>query len=172
MKTKPQRKNLRLKEYDYNNAGYYFVTICTKDRECCLGDVVGDAALCVQPDAGTKVELSLCGEITEKYLLSIEKHYKDIRLHKYCIMPNHIHMILEICCSDNYGTQRAASPTKNSISQTIRSLKCLTGRESGVSLWQRSYYDHVIRNEQDYRRIWEYIDTNPAKWADDEYYHK
>ena len=169
MSEKFVRKNLRLKEYDYNNAGYYFVTICTQDKKCLLGriDSAGDANPCA---TNAMIKLSPYGIITEKYLLSMEEHDNNIRLHKYCIMPNHIHMIIEIVKANNFGTQWAASPTANHVSQAIRSLKCLTSRESGIHLWQRSFYDHIIRNEQDYLRIWEYIDTNPIKWANDEYY--
>ena len=82
-------------------------------------------------------------------------------------MPNHIHMILRI--EGGHGPMWASAPTQ-SVSTRIRSFKALVSKEVGRPIWQRSFYDHVIRNEADYLRIWEYIDNNPACWAEDEYY--
>ena len=171
MEEKPTRKNLRLKEYDYNGAGYYFVTICTKDRECCLGSVVGDADLCVPHFVGRDVlgapqtELTECGIIVKDCLDYISDY-----LETYVIMPNHIHAILRFDNECVGGVSRTPRPTNNRLSNVIGYFKRLTNKKIGVNIWQSSFYDHVIRNEQDYHRIWEYIDTNPAKWADDEYY--
>lgn len=131
MEEKPKRKHLRLKEYDYNEAGYYFVTICTRNRKCILGYVqntgsadgylcenVGDAAPGVPlSEKTTTVELSPYGKITEKYLLRMEGYENNLRLHKYCIMPNHIHMLIEIDNSNDCGTPGAASPTRNHVSE-------------------------------------------------------
>ena len=82
-------------------------------------------------------------------------------------MPNHIHMIIFICNEE--GTMRASSPTQ-SIPSLIKSFKTLVSKETGVSLWQRSYYDHIIRDESDYEAIWEYIENNPLKWKEDKLY--
>ena len=110
---------------------------------------------------GPRIELSEYGKIVEKYMQRIPG------IGKYVIMPNHIHMIIEILTED--GSMWASTPTQ-SVSQRVRSFKTLVSKESGVSLWQRSFYDHVIRSEADYLSIWQYIDENPAYWAEDEYY--
>ncbi len=140
----PQRKPNRLKNFDYNQNGAYFVTICVKGRKKILCDIVGDDAHIVPKKYGT---------IIEKYILNVPE------IEKYVIMPDHIHMIIRI----ENGTMWASSPT-NRISNIVRSLKILTTKEIGKSIFRRSYYDHVIRNQQDYNEIWEYIDNNPKKW--------
>ena len=85
-------------------------------------------------------------------------------------MPNHIHLIIQI---DN-GTMWASSPTKqpqsNKVSNIVRSIKTLTTKEIGKPIFQRSFHDHIIRGENDYLKIWNYIDTNPSKWKDDCFY--
>ena len=141
----PKRKPIRLEEYDYSQNGVYFVTICTKDRKPILCDIVGDDAHIVP----------------KKYGLIVEKYIRNVpEIDKYVVMPDHIHMIIRI---DN-GTMWASSPTKN-ISSIIRSIKVLTTKEIGESIFQRSYYDHIIRNEGDYKEVWEYIENNPIKWV-------
>ena len=146
----PERKRTRLKGFDYSQNGYYFVTICTKDKEKLLCEIVGDDAHIVP---------SPYGIITEKYIKSI------VGIDKYVIMPNHIHLIIKI---DN-GTMWASSPTK-SIPQIVKAFKTLVTKEIGKSIFQRSFHDHIIRGEQDYLKIWNYIDTNPAKWNVDCFY--
>ena len=83
-------------------------------------------------------------------------------------MPNHVHMFVRFEWGD--GPLWASAPTQ-SVSDRIRSFKTLVSKQIGVSIWQRSFYDHVIRNKEDYLHIWKYIDDNPAKWAEDEYYY-
>ena len=108
------------------------------------------------------VLLSKYGTVADKYIRRIRG------IDQYVIMPNHIHILILI---DNHknGTMWASSPTQ-SIPQLLKSLKILIAKEIGCSIFQRSYYDHVIRSEQEYERICQYIDTNPLKWAEDEYY--
>ena len=142
----PKRKNIRIPNFDYNMSGAYFITICVKDRKPILSDIVGDDAHIVPRKYG---------DIIEKYIRNVPE------IEKYVIMPDHIHMIIRI---DNNGTMRASSPTNNVIN-IVRSLKTLTTKEIGVSIWQRSYYDHVIRNQTDYNEIWEYIENNPKSWV-------
>ena len=151
------RKPLRIPKFDYAAPGAYFVTICTKNRQQCLGTVVVGA----DAHIGPRVELSEYGKIVEKYMQRIPG------IGKYVIMPNHIHMIIEILTEE--GSMWASTPTQ-SVSQRVRSFKTLVSKEIGVSLWQRSFYDHVIRSEAEYLEIWQYIDENPAHWAEDEYY--
>jgi REP element-mobilizing transposase RayT len=143
----PKRKPTRLKQFDYSQNGYYFITICTYKKQKILCDIVGDDAHIVP---------SKCGIIVEKYISNIPG------IDKYIIMPNHIHLIIQ---NDN-GTMWASSPTQ-SISQKIKSFKTLVTKEIGHNIFQRSFHDHIIRGEKDYLKIWKYIDTNPQKWQQD-----
>lgn len=156
------RKNNRLPEYDYSAPGAYFITVCTKDKQCTLGTVVGGGAL----DAPT-VHLSEIGSIVKKYVQSTNR-IQGITVDKYVIMPNHIHLILLAAHAE--GTSKAPSPTNALVPHTISTLKRFVHRDAGMQVFQRSYHDHVIRNEKDYLRIWQYIDENPAKWDEDKYY--
>ena len=152
------RKQNRLAGYDYSQNGAYFITVCIKDKKCLLGKIVGGDAY-IAP----KILLSEYGKTVEKYICGIKG------LHKYIIMPNHIHMIIFICNEE--GTMRASSPTQ-SIPQLIKSFKTLITKEIGFAVWQRSYYDHIIRDDADYEAIWEYIENNPLKWKEDRFYRK
>ena len=152
----PKRKSLRLQSYDYSQNGAYFITVCTKDRKHLLCDIVGDDAHIVPKPYG---------QVVEKYIRNVPE------IEKYVIMPNHIHMIIRL---DN-GSMWALTPTEgkagaNRIASIIRSIKTLSSKEIGESIFQRSYYDHVIRGEKDYLEIWEYIDLNPLKWREDSLY--
>jgi len=153
----PQRKPNRIPDYDYSQNGAYFITICTRDRMKTLSTIVGDDAHIVPKPYGT---------VAEKYIRNVPE------IEKYVIMPDHIHMIIRL---DN-GSMWASTPTsinveadahirpQNKISNIVRSIKILTAKEIGESIFQRSYYDHVIRNQQDYDAVWEYIENNPRKW--------
>ena len=123
----------------------------------CLSRIVGADA-----HIGPRTELTAWGSVVETYLLRIPG------IDTYVIMPNHVHMIVQIESED--GPMWASAPTQ-SVSARIRSFKTLVSKQIGTSIWQRSFYDHVIRNEEDYLHIWQYIDNNPAKWAEDEYYY-
>ena len=154
----PKRKLVRLPEYDYSSPGAYFITICTKDRRCILSEItVGADAL-----GGPCLKLTDTGKVVEHFILSTER-INGIHIDNFVVMPNHIHMILRI---DN-GPPRASAPT---ISDAVGALKRLVNRRLGHNIWQRSFHEHVIRNEHDFLEIWEYIDANPAKWAEDCYF--
>ena len=156
----PKRKPIRLPEYDYASPGAYFVTICTKDRKCILSNItVGTDAL-----GGPRLQLTDAGKTVEQYIQSTDR-MTGFHVDKYVVMPNHIHMILLV---DN-GPPRASAPT---VSDAVGALKRLVNRSLGRDIWQRSFHEHVIRNENDYREIWEYIDANPAEWAEDRYYER
>ena len=156
------RKQIRLNEYDYCQNGAYFLTICTDNRNCILSTVWGDSP-----------KLTKIGQIAERELLKVESHYDNIKIDKYVIMPNHIHLIIIIKERIN------PFPTKKyDISNVIGKYKAAVTRSVGdafmhpkKSIWQRSFYDHVIRNKEDYLSIWNYIDTNPQKWQEDKYYN-
>ena len=155
----PERKPNRLEKFDYSLAGYYFITICTADRKAILSRIVG--APSGRPQ---EIILTQYGKIVEEVIKDIPKHYKNTEIEKFVIMPNHIHMILKI--AENGGRPMGA-PT---VSQIIRQTKGVIARKVGFSVFQRSFYDHIIRDENDYLQIWNYIDGNPLKWAEDEYY--
>ena len=153
------RKPTRLKGYDYSSPGAYFITICTKDRKELLGKIVGDDALIVPKNI-----LSEIGKVCDKYINNINSAYENISVDKYVIMPNHIHLLVVI-----NGTMRASSPTSG-IETVVRTLTTTVTKEIGYSVWQRSYHDHIIRSEEDHKKIWEYIDTNVLKWKEDCFY--
>ena len=175
----PKRKPLRLPEYDYSSPGAYFVTVCTQDRRCILSDVVVGEGL-----APPAVALTPIGQIVEEQIQAIPARYPAIGIEKYVIMPNHVHLLVSIrdlsggaSPSPTVGTEASSSEGDMlpSLFDVVRVLKSLTTRMARPflgenPLWQRSYHEHVIRNEADYRQVWEYIDTNPAKWAEDRYY--
>ena len=96
----------------------------------------------------------------KKYGTIVEKYIRNVpEIEKYIIMPDHIHMIVRI----ENGSMWASTPT-NKISNIVRSIKTLTTKEIGKPIFQRSYYDHIIRNQEDYNEVWEYIENNPKKW--------
>ena len=191
MKELHERKNIRLENYDYSQNGAYFVTICVKNKHEMLGRIVGAiinrpqnpgrivGAIINRPQPQktdrTYIELSEHGVIVDKALNEIPIHYANMVVDKYVVMPNHIHLILIICNFDNSGrltnnSGRLIIAPTTSISTVIQQLKRCVSKQLGFSLWQKSFYDHIIRDETEYRRIWQYIDENPERWHEDEYY--
>ncbi len=158
----PKRKPNRLNGYDYSQNGAYYVTICVKDRRNLLWHV---GATSGRP--WEKPLLSYIGEIIDVEIAKISYVYENVSIEKYVIMPNHIHLII-ILQPDKSGRPQVA-PT---ISRIIQQFKGSISKQLGYSIWQKSYYDHIIRNESEYQKIWEYIDTNPLKWELDRYYAK
>lgn len=159
----PERKLLRLQGWDYSGAGYYFVTICVQDRK----NLLRRGAHCA-PGSGFP-PLSEIGETVERTLLEIPDHYPNVKVDKYVVMPNHIHFILVLEPRDGGRTMCAPTPT---LSQVVRMMKETVTKRLGQKIWQNGFYDHVIRDEADHLRIWNYIDTNPTKWPEDEYYYQ
>ena len=157
MKDLPVRKNTRLVDYDYSQAGYYFITICVNNKQKLLGQIVG-ATVPGRPI----VELTELGKNVDA---AIEYYMTNriVAIDKYVIMPNHIHLIIVI--QPETG-DRGRSP----LQHIVRSLKSYVTKKAGFSPWQKSFHDHIIRNEAEYRRIWQYIDENPQRWNEDCYY--
>ncbi len=197
------RRSIRLKGYDYSQAGLYFITICCQNRECRFGDVVNG-----------KMQLNDAGTMVEKEWLKLPERFKNIQLHDYVVMPNHFHAILEIVGAtlevaqndgnaqnehnaqndDNIenvdnaqkGQPQGIAPTDAVKNKTvgdmvgafqsivtveyIRGVKTLGWQSFNGKLWQRNYWEHIIRDEQSYQTISEYIINNPAKWTDDKFY--
>ena len=153
--SRPTRKPTRLQNYDYSQNGCYFVTVCAKDRRPILSTIVGGDAL-IAP----QIRLTEIGKITEKHIQKINLVYTDVTVEKYIIMPDHIHLLLFI---DGFGdgTMKESSPTN--LSTVIRSLKTFVTRDVGKSIWQRSFYDEIIKNETHFQRAWEYTQYNALK---------
>lgn len=154
---RPERKSVRLKEYDYRAPGYYFVTICTYQRKCILS--------AVGPATGGLCALTDLGRIVETGLGNIPHIYPRIKVDKYCIMPNHMHVILIF--EEKDGGPPVAGPTLGGI---VNKFKGFVAREVGYKVWQEDFYEHVLRSKTEYLAISHYIDENPLKWSEDEYY--
>ena len=161
MKEYARRKSARLKNYNYSQNGAYFLTICTKDRKMLLGSVGAGV-----PD-GPQICLSEYGEVVENVIHSINDTYAHIFIEKYVVMPNHVHMIVSIDRGAK-GPSGTPAPTSADIPALVSVFKRFVNRKIGQNIWQRSYYDHVIRGREDYLEIWKYIDENPLRWSDDE----
>ena len=153
----PKRKIVRLSSYDYHQCGAYFVTLCTESRSEILSEIRRGGAL-----------LRPVGHIAEQALLDLPQRY-PVQIDKYVVMPNHLHCILRI----------TVSPSSVSLGDIVCAYKSLTTKAAnladhtpGRKIWQRSYYEHVIRDEVDYQEIWQYIDENPQKWEIDRFYGK
>ena len=155
-----KRKNIRLKEYDYSQNGAYFVTVCTQKRRNILSRINVGEGFHPLP----VIELSEIGKEIENTINFINENYDNVLIDKYVIMPNHIHMIIFLGYENLGG--RGNPPLQNVVGQ----LKSFTTKKYGKVFWQRSFYEHIIRNKNEYKNIWNYIDNNPYKWFDDEYY--
>lgn len=153
----PKRKNIRLNDYNYSSNGAYFITICTKNKENLLWKNVG--ANCVRPL--DQLPLSKIGIVVENEIHKLNTIYENIKVDKYQIMPNHIHLIIFIYEDSNGRTQFA--PT---ISRIIKQFKGSITKQIGFSIWQKSFYDRVIRNEKEYQSVWNYIHNNPLKYLE------
>ena len=139
------RKWPRLREHDYSSDGYYFITVCTKDKAHLLSSIR------TAQDGAAFSLLTEYGRTAESFLVNIPG------IDQYVIMPNHIHMIIH-------------KTDGKSIANDIRAFKGLVTKKIGKGIWQDYYYDHIIRNEDDYQTKCKYIAENPAKWAEDAYY--
>ena len=160
----PKRKPIRLPDYDYSSPGACFITICTQNRRCILSRIsVGEGL------APPVTALSPIGQCVHAQILALPKRYPTVHVDNYVIMPNHIHLLISF--HSNSGGA-SPSPTLIDVVRVFKSLSTRLSRDyiGNSPLWQRSFHEHVIRNEHDYREIWEYIDTNPARWAEDRYY--
>ncbi len=158
------RRSIRLKDYDYGQAGAYFITICSWNRECLFGDV-----------ADEEMQLNEYGWIAANEWLQTGVVRPNVELDAFVVMPNHIHGIIIL---NNVGATRRVAPTtlqSNSIGAIVGQFKSIVTKQingirnsSGLPVWQRNYYEHIIRNEDELNRVREYIINNPLRWADDE----
>lgn len=168
----PERKQTRLTNYDYSNNGWYFITICSYNRSNIFGEYNKNVGAALVSARNNNIILSIIGKFIDDQWNNIPDQYKNIELDQYIIMPNHIHGILII---DNRA-QTSSAPT---ISQIIRSFKSKCTNEylnylkqnniqMTVDIWQRSFRDHIIRDEKSLHKIREYIRANPLTWDKDE----
>ena len=178
------RRSIRLKGYDYSQAGAYFVTICAKDRECLFGDVVDG-----------EMRVNDGGRMIKKWWRESSRKFQNIELDEFVIMPNHLHGIIVIVgvalCgrpgidaqspktgnTPQTGQPHRVAPTLGDIidwfktmttNEYIRNVRQDNWPPFNGRLWQRNYYEHVIRNGEGLTSIRQYIVDNPAKWAEDE----
>jgi len=194
---KHNRRSIRLKGYDYSQAGAYFITICTQNRECLFGEIVEG-----------EMVLNKFGEVVNDFCTRTESHFKNITFDSSVIMPNHFHAIINIVGAGsprpiddpiqnikspavievqagsprpiddpiqngrndgrNYDGRGNPAPTVGNIVgyfkyQTTKQINNIK-QIPGTKLWQRNYYEHIIRNENDYNRIYEYTQNNPLQW--------
>lgn len=153
------RKPNRAKEHNYSDEGYYFITICIKDKKEFFGEV-----------RDGEMRLNKLGKIVNYYWMEIPKHYSCVQLDEYIIMPNHIHGIIIINTVENVGTGQCPVPTKyGKLSKIIKSFKEAVIKNAKVKYkgnfqWQRSFYDRIIRNDEELVKIRDYIENNPLKW--------
>ena len=167
------RRSIRLKEYDYSWAGWYYVTICTKDRECVLGEIRNDT-----------VRLSRMGAAVQIFWQNIPNHFSSVELDDFVIMPNHIHGIIILNDKPRRGKHLGGSFRRGEVTSPLpevslgkviayfkyQSTKAINEEQGTPSakVWQRNYYDHIIRNDADLFRIRTYLRNNPLQWALDE----
>lgn len=183
MKYNPQihdRKSIRLKGYDYSQAGLYFITICVQNRECLFGNIINDQMI-----------LNDAGMMISKWYHELENKFPDIRCHQMIVMPNHFHAILEnvgavgmvgmvgadlrVCPNNHTEGEHVGSPLHRVVqwfktmttNEYIRGVKHLGWQPFDRKLWQRNYWEHIIRTENNYNRIAQYILNNPKKWGED-----
>ena len=171
------RRSIRLKGYDYSQAGAYFVTICNQNRECLFGDIVDG-----------EMRLNDAGEMLERWYSELEKKYPDIQCDEFVCMPNHVHFIAvnvgadlrvrpdsaprqtmgeHVTMGEHIGSplHRVVQWFKTmTTNEYIRGVKQNNWRSFPGKLWQRNYWEHIIRNESELNRIREYILNNPAQW--------
>jgi putative transposase len=169
-----QRRSIRLPGYDYSSPGPYFITICTYRKECLFGNVADDG-----------VVLNDYGEIVRDEWERSAKIRPELDLDAFVVMPNHFHGILHIVGSSNVVGAHGHAPLRHpplrrpprSIGSCVARFKGVATRRinaerdaAGKPVWQRNYYEHIVRDEADLARIRDYIATNPLRWPEDEYH--
>ncbi|MEM6316152.1 MAG: transposase [Bacteroidota bacterium] len=192
---KHHRRSIRLKNYDYSRAGFYFVTVCIKDHVCLLGQIKHG-----------EMTLNSAGKMINQTWLDLPKRFPTIKLHEHIVMPNHFHGIIEILDTwknvkgkdviakdgqilpfeneqlHGKGQPQGIAPTKKKLGDIVGAFESLTTVEyiKGVKnegwerfdgkLWQRNYWEHIIRHQQSFSRIANYIQNNVITWEKDKFY--
>ncbi len=169
----PSRRSIRLKGFDYSQAGLYFITICTHNRSCLFGEIQDGA-----------MRLNDTGRIVSECWLEIPRHFPGVQLDAFVVMPNHIHCVVVILPQVGHAIsgQHAAAigeafakPVAGSLATIVRSFKAEVTRRvramqgpAAQQVWQRSYYERVIRTGKEFREVTQYIAENPKVWEFDE----
>ena len=169
----PVRRSVRLKGFDYSQPSTYFLTVCTHDKRWIFGEVIGH-----------EVALSRCGKIVSECWRSIPAHFPNVELAAHVVMPNHVHGVIIVKQrartdranekSDAREPRRIGALPPGSIPAIVRSFKSVTTRRIHEAasrphdVWQRGYYERIIRDDDEFRQICEYIRLNPANWASDD----
>ena len=179
-----RRRSIRLQGYDYSQSGAYYVTIVAHGRECLFGQV-----------NNTEMQLNQFGQIVLRAWFDLPNHYPHVELGMFCVMPNHVHAVIVLnddgrggSISDNDGLQTVATPNdvsmsnhpktrpykKHPLSEIVRAFKSFSAKRinalrktQGIPVWQRNYYEHIIRNDDEHNRIQLYIESNPVNWMED-----
>ncbi len=141
-----KRKSPRISHYDYSTQNYYFITICTHAKKCIFGE---------------PMMLNQFGNIAKINMEAIQTHYDKIHIEKYVVMPNHVHFILVLKENCVIRADQVIGQYKSGVTRQIRKIA------PGTEVWQRSFHDHIIRNQVQYERIWQYIENNPLRWQED-----
>lgn len=163
----PRRKKIRLEGYDHSANGLYFVTICVTKKYQVLWENVG--ANSVRPLTANEIlhpKLSVTGKLVKRKLTEISEHYPDVFVEMSCIMPDHVHIIIKIEKQPKNGrTLFAPTSETPTLSRVIKHFKEAVTKELGYSIWQKSFYDTIIKNRKQHAEIRQYIANNPAKYV-------
>jgi REP element-mobilizing transposase RayT len=169
-----KRRSIRLQSYDYSRAGAYYITVCTRNRECLFGNVVNG-----------QMQLNEAGRILQPVWEGLPQFYEGIELDAVVVMPNHLHGIVIICAAvgaihesplrpEPPESVRVADRRRMLLSKVVGRFKMVSAKQvndlrqtSGKALWQRNYYEHIVRDEESLNRIRQYIADNPAQWEFD-----
>jgi len=164
-----RRKSIRYPKYDYARDGAYFMTVCARDMKCLFGDIKNG-----------KMEPNEAGEVARLCWREIPKHYPFVVLDEFVVMPNHVHGIIGIqkkMRANNHSPlqmqnqiQKQKAGTSKTVGAIVRGYKIGVTKLLGKSIWQRNYWEHIIRDDEDLNRIREYIINNPLNWELDELY--
>ncbi len=164
----PKRKPTRLSEYDYSAAGTYFITVCTHGHRCTLSKITS------AENAPPSNTLTQYGVFVDRVIGTLENRF-DATIDAYVIMPNHVHMLISIDCDLRAVRERPLRRSRSTLDKLVGFLKMNSSKSihsisPNAIIWQRSYYDHIVRNSEDYANIYEYINTNVLRWEKDYLY--
>ena len=157
----------RLKHHDYGGTGLYFVTAITRNGACVLWDwrsVLADSIRQIGEAPDEEPLLSECGEAARHYIQEIEHHYAGVKVEKYCILPNHVHMLIRFGTAAPSGRLIAAQTTLPTV---IQQMKQAMTKHLGISVWARTYIDRVVRDDREAELLGRYIDSNVRFWQRD-----
>ena len=151
----PSRKPIRLPKYDYATPSAYFVTVCTRPRRNLFWNHQPVGADSIRPPS---IKLSPIGQTVACAIAQIPLRYPHISVDNYAVMPDHIHLLITIHADER--RRQIAAPT---LSTVVGQFKRSVSKQLGFSVWQKSFLERVIRNDNDYETAWQYIDNNPLK---------